>query len=145
MQYYDTATNQPAFHEAGFAQLDYAVSRAAELGLKMVLVLTNNWQAFGGVDQYVRWRQWAAAANSSLPAIAGNHDDFYDDALIRVWYQNWVRHVMQRVNTVSGLRYKDDPAVFSWELVNEPRCQVRSCHYSAIGGDHFPPHLVSDI
>ena len=27
-----------------------------------------------------------------------------------------------RVNTVNGLPYKNDPAVFSWDIINEPRC-----------------------
>jgi len=29
--------------------------------------------------------------------------------------------VLTRKNTVTGLIYKDDPTIFSWELMNEPR------------------------
>lgn len=27
-----------------------------------------------------------------------------------------------RKNTVNGLLYKDDPNIFGWEIINEPRC-----------------------
>jgi mannan endo-1,4-beta-mannosidase len=126
LQYFDKAINRPAYHDADFMYHDYAIARAGQLGLKIVLTFTNNWQDFGGMDQYVQWRQWAAAANSSMPPIAGTHDDFFSDAIIRSWYREWVEHVMRHVNVVSGVRYMDDPTIFAWELANEPRCQVRA-------------------
>lgn len=34
-------------------------------------------------------------------------------------YKNYIGAVLNRVNTYNGRVYKDDPAVFSWELANE--------------------------
>ena len=36
---------------------------------------------------------------------------------------DWISHVLNRVNTLTGVRYADDPTVMTWELGNEPRCK----------------------
>jgi mannan endo-1,4-beta-mannosidase len=103
---------EPAYNDGvdGLQRLDYAVWKAGQLGIRLVIPFVNNWNAFGGMDQYVRWR-------------GGNfHDDFYTDPLIRQWFKNWISHLLNRVNPLTGLAYKDDPTIMMWELANEPRC-----------------------
>lgn len=110
-QYWDGAA--PAYNDGadGLQRLDYVVYRAGQLGLKLIIPFVNNWSAFGGMDQYVRWRGGAY------------HDDFYTDPLIRQWYKNWIAHLLNRANIYTGLKYKDDPTIMVWELANEPRCK----------------------
>jgi mannan endo-1,4-beta-mannosidase len=109
----------PAYNDGanGLQHLDYVIHKAGQLGLKLVIPFVNNWNDFGGMDQYVRWR------DSSTPDDqVWYHDSFYTDPVIRQWYQNWIAHLLNRVNTYNGIAYKDDPTIMTWELGNEPRC-----------------------
>ncbi len=102
----------PAFNDGpdGLQHLDYVVFKAGQLGLKLVLPLVNNWSDFGGMDQYVAW------------AGGQFHDQFYTDSRIRGWYKAWIAHVLEHKNAYTGVRYKDDPTIMSFELSNEARC-----------------------
>ena len=31
-------------------------------------------------------------------------------------------HCRRRVNTINGRKYAEDPTIFAWNLINEPRC-----------------------
>jgi mannan endo-1,4-beta-mannosidase len=111
-QYWDVEANKPAFNdgENGLERLDLVIAAAQEQGVKLVLPLVNNWTAFGGIDQYVRW------------AGGQYHDDFFTNEEIKGWYRDWVSHVLNRTNTVTGVTYKDDPTIMAWELGNELQC-----------------------
>ena len=109
-QYWDG--DSPAYNDGddGLMRLDYVVYRAGQLGIKLVIPLVNNWNDFGGMDQYVRW-------------YGGQyHDQFYSEPVIRQWYKDWIAHLLNRTNFYNGLKYKDDPTIMTWELANEPRC-----------------------
>jgi mannan endo-1,4-beta-mannosidase len=110
-QYWDGT--RPAYNDGadGLQRLDYVVAKAGQAGVKLVLGLTNNWKDFGGMDQYVRW------------AGGRYHDDFYTNPTIRAWYADWIAHVLNHVNTITGVAYKNDPTIMTWELGNEPRCK----------------------
>jgi len=43
------------YDEAAFDSLDYAVYKAGQVGVRLVLALTNNWPDYGGMRQYVTW------------------------------------------------------------------------------------------
>ncbi len=118
-QYWDSAAGAPAYNDSvtGLEHLDYVVYRAGQLGLKLVIPFVNNWNDFGGMDQYVRWRDLSTPDDQTW-----YHDSFYTDPVIGQWYKDWIAHLLNRVNTYNGVAYKDDPAIMTWELGNEPRC-----------------------
>jgi len=110
-QAWDPVEQRAIFNDGpnGLQGLDYALAKAGQLGLKVVLVLTNNWHEFGGMDQYLAWYGLSA------------HSDFYTDPRVRQAYQAWLWHLSMRVNGLTHRAYRDDPTIFAWELGNEPR------------------------
>lgn len=111
-QAWDAATGKPVVNTGadGLQKLDYAIAAAGQRGIKLVIPFVNNWNAFGGMDQYVRW------------AGLDEHADFYTDPTIRGWFKDWISTLLDRTNSITGVKYKDDPTIMSWELANEPRC-----------------------
>jgi mannan endo-1,4-beta-mannosidase len=110
-QAWDPAQRHAVYNDGpnGLETLDYALAKASSLDLKVVLVLTNNWRDFGGMDQYLAWYGVSA------------HQDFYTDPAIKQAYKDWVSHLVSRVNVITQRAYRDDPTIFAWELANEPR------------------------
>ncbi|KAK4383481.1 putative mannan endo-1,4-beta-mannosidase 9 [Sesamum angolense] len=105
-----------SYNEDMFKGLDFVVSEAKRHGIYLILSLVNNWEGFGGKKQYV---QWARERGQYL----NNEDDFFTNPIVKDYYKNHVKAVLNRVNTITGVAYKDDPTIFAWELMNEPRCQ----------------------
>jgi len=115
-QYWDPASGAPAYNDGptGLEHLDYVLDAARQRGLKLILPLVNNWQDFGGVDQYAVWY----GLNS--------HQDFYADSRSRQAYKEWASHLLSRTNVYNGLPIKKDDTIMAWELGNELRCPGNS-------------------
>jgi len=58
----------------------------------------------------------------TIDTALGNHDVFFIEEECKTMYKNYVSYFLNRVNTITGVRYKDDPTILMWELINEPRC-----------------------
>lgn len=101
----------PAGVKSALEKLDYTVSEAKKRGIRVVIVLTNNWGDFGGMQQYVDWFNGT------------HHDDFYKDINIKDAYKNYVKHLIEHKNRYTGIINKDEPTILTWELANEPRAQ----------------------
>ncbi|CAD5181733.1 unnamed protein product [Musa acuminata subsp. malaccensis] len=105
------------YDEDMFQGLDFVISEAKKYGIYLVLSLVNNFESFGGRTQYIQWARDEGGHLSS-------DDDFYRDEVVKSYYKNHVRAILTRVNTITGVAYKDEAAIFAWELVNEPRCET---------------------
>ncbi|WOK95881.1 mannan endo-1,4-beta-mannosidase 6-like [Canna indica] len=103
------------YDEEVFKALDFVVSEAKKYKIRLILPLVNNWEGFGGKAQYVNW---AKAAGFNLTS----DEDFFTDPTVKSYYKAHVKAVLTRVNTLTNITYKDDPTIFAWELMNEPRC-----------------------
>ncbi|RLN15535.1 hypothetical protein C2845_PM02G42600 [Panicum miliaceum] len=105
------------YDEAMLQGLDFVIAEARRHGIYLLLCLTNNFHDFGGKRQYVAWAR-----------EAGHHlataDDFFNSTVVKGYYKNHVKTVLTRVNTVTGVAYRDDPTILGWELMNEPRCEA---------------------
>jgi mannan endo-1,4-beta-mannosidase len=102
------------YNENTFKKMDYIIYKASQYNIKLIIPFVNNWDDMGGMNQYVRW------------AKGSNHDDFYADPWIRQVYKDYVKHFLTRVNSITGVAYKDDPTILMWELANEPRRQTNN-------------------
>lgn len=52
------------------------------------------------------------------------HALFFTDPDARRIYKENVKYTVLRRNSINGRIYKDDPTIFSWGLLNEPRCET---------------------
>lgn len=105
--------------EESFVQLDSVLAAASRLDLKVMITLINNWQDYGGMPMYLKWR---GLQGDSL--ITAQHDSFFTDPQIETWVKGFIHKLVTRQNTVTGKLYRDDPTIFSWELANEARVRL---------------------
>ncbi|MBN1406033.1 MAG: right-handed parallel beta-helix repeat-containing protein [Candidatus Omnitrophica bacterium] len=100
------------YSETGFARMDYLIKKARDCNMRLIIPLVNNWNDFGGMLAYVNWSP-----------TASTHDEFYTDVYCKQLYKDYVEYFLNRTNTLTGIKYKDDPTILIWELANEPNCQ----------------------
>lgn len=124
---------RPAFRDRGreynetlLVGLDRALAEIGRRGMKAVLYLTNFWEWSGGMMTYLSWVNGGRYLDMNdpahpWPAFPDLVADYYGAADAVALYHDYVRAVVSRINTVTGVRYADDPAIMAWQLANEPR------------------------
>ncbi|NLZ61349.1 MAG: cellulase family glycosylhydrolase [Acholeplasmataceae bacterium] len=95
-------------------RVDYTIRRAGQYGIRVELVLTNYYPEFGGMQMYANWY------NTLNPGANVSKTAFYTNETMKGWYKDWISYVANRTNQLTGVKYKDDPTIFSWGLANEP-------------------------
>ncbi|QAY77330.1 cellulase family glycosylhydrolase [Sphingosinicella sp. BN140058] len=119
-------TETANYNETLLTGLDFALAEMGKRGMKAVIYLTNFWEWSGGMMTYLYWTNGGRYINMNDPAhpwpeFADMNAAFYtSDAAIGL-YHDYVRAVVGRTNSLTGIRYADDPAIMAWQLANEPR------------------------
>ncbi len=104
--------------------LDYFLVELGKRDMEAVLYLNNAWEWSGGYSQYL---QWAGYGDIPLPRVDGYNEyvdyvsDFLKSDSAMGMFRRYVMDIVSRTNTVTGKAYRDDPAIFSWQICNEPR------------------------
>lgn len=106
--------------------LDFLLQQCGRRKLKVVLYLTNQWEWSGGMGQYLEWAGFGKpplpkSSNWSWDGYCRYMAQFYDCEPCQSELNNQITKLVTRKNTLTGVMYKDDPTLFSWELCNEPR------------------------
>lgn len=107
-----------------FEHLDRVIDACRQRNLRVILVLANRWQDYGGVPMYLRWSAGGGVvAEADVSQAEVNTEEqsnlFWSCDACKMSYQTHVRALVERVNTINQMAYRDDPTIFSWELINE--------------------------
>jgi mannan endo-1,4-beta-mannosidase len=153
-------TSPGVYEERVLDGLDFFIAETGKREMKVVMVLNNYWQWSGGMAQYVSWNE---GTSIPYPGDWGEFMDyaakFYDCSACQSWFREHIKVIINHVNPYTGLRYRDDPAIFAWELANEPRrypyswidetaAYIRSLdsnHLVTTGSEGTPPGETQDF
>lgn len=117
------------YDESLLVGLDFCLAEMARRDMRAILYLSNYWQWSGGLAQYVRWITNEVIPDPDKPKIGGGDwhafmefsARFYKTPAAVELYRDYASNLIHRRNTVNGRIYRDDPAIMTWELANEPR------------------------
>lgn len=104
-QYLSASGSEINTGPTGLQRLDVLVASAEKRGIKLIMPFVNNWDDFGGIKAYTK-------------AFGGDHNGWFTNAAAQAQYRAYIRAVVSR--------YAGSPAIFSWQLANEPRCRFCS-------------------
>ena len=101
-----------SWNETALRQLDYAVKKCKDNGIYVLLTVSNYWNDYNGGQWYVDQVLGSGQAFSN----------FYTNSSVKQALKNYINMLVNRTNYYTGVQYKNESAIFAWELMNEPRC-----------------------
>ncbi|HEX3728715.1 MAG TPA: hypothetical protein VHV47_02850 [Opitutaceae bacterium] len=113
-----------AFDEDLLVGLDFLAQQAGRRGMTLVIFLNNYWDWSGGIPQYLAWGSGRPAAGlGQLPWRQWNQrqSEYYTDRAAQAAALRYADLLLERTNSLTGIKYRDDPTIMAWELANEPR------------------------
>jgi mannan endo-1,4-beta-mannosidase len=96
------------FNQGALQYIDYAIQAAHNHGIRLIIPLVDNWHYYhGGKHTFTDWRG------------ISDENQFYSNPLVIGDFEQYVSVILNHVNTYTGIAYKNDPTIMTWELGNE--------------------------
>ncbi|GCE23342.1 glycoside hydrolase family 2 TIM barrel-domain containing protein [Dictyobacter kobayashii] len=96
------------FNDTALQHIDYAIQAAHTHHLRLIIPLVDNWRYYhGGKHTFTEWRN------------VGAETLFFSDKTVIADFEQYVAHLLNHVNSYTGIAYKDDPTILAWETGNE--------------------------
>ncbi len=103
------------FNEEAFRALDKVLEVANKTGVRIIIPFVDNWIWWGGIAEYATFRGKSKQA-------------FWTDPQVIEDFKRTIEYVINRTNTYTGIKYKDDKAILAWETGNELQCPAEWTH-----------------
>jgi mannan endo-1,4-beta-mannosidase len=103
------------YDDRAFTQLDYVLAAARCNGIRVIIALRDYaWTPWPRDQQDPYW--FLGGGTQSKP----NKDAIILDPQAKEAYKHFIAYVLNRTNSVTSERYRDDSTVFAWDLLNDP-------------------------
>jgi hypothetical protein len=120
------------FDEEAFRALDRVMEVAARKGIRVIVPFVDQWGWWGGIADYEAFRDKPRGS-------------FFTDPELIEDFELTIEHVVSRVNTLTGIAYRDDPTLLCWETGNELASPDEwTAEIAAYVKSLDPNHLVLD-
>lgn len=95
------------FNEGALRHLDYAIAQAHQAGIRLIIPFVDEYHYYhGGKHTFTDW-------------IGVGEAQFYTDPRVLAMVEQYIDTIITRVNTITGVAYRDDPTILAWETGNE--------------------------
>ncbi|MBO0749947.1 MAG: mannanase, partial [Porphyrobacter sp.] len=102
--------------------LDRTMAELGKRDMTAVLYLTNFWEWSGGMMSRLYWETGRYKnmndAADPWPAFPDAASAFYANETAIARFFGYVRTLVTRTNSVTGIAYRDDPTLMAWQLAN---------------------------
>jgi alpha-D-xyloside xylohydrolase len=103
--------------------LDFLLSEMSKRKIYAVLFFTNSWEWSGGYGQYLGWAGkgdfvYTKDGWEQYKAFASKYAECEE---CNEFLKKHINYIINRENQYTGVLYKNDPTIMSWQIANEPR------------------------
>ena len=106
LRQYAYVTDSRSYNEDNLKRLDKFLQLAANHDVRVIIPFIDAWSFVGGITEFAAFRGKAAGL-------------FFSDSQLKQDFRNLMYDIVNRVNTYTGVQYKDDKTIAAWQSGNE--------------------------